>query len=79
MNKSFGFSREEFSLLCNVYNIMELVCFEQKEGSVTENRTVDEIYHQTLFQLCRKEFPQRQKVVKQVKYLLRGKEYSTCG
>ena len=56
MNKSFGFSREEFSLLCNVYNIMELVCFEQKEGSVAENRTVDEIYHQTLFQLCRKEY-----------------------
>ena len=27
----------------------------------------------------REEFPQRQKVVKQVKYSLRGKEYSTCG
>ena len=29
--------------------------------------------------LCRKEFPQRQKVVKQVKYSFGGKEYSTCG
>ena len=28
--------------------------------------------------LCRKEFPQRWKVVKQVKYLLGG-EYSACG
>ena len=30
-------------------------------------------------QLCSKEFPQRHKVVKQVKCLFRGKEYSTCG
>ena len=29
--------------------------------------------------LYRKEFPQRQKTVKQVKYLLRGKEYNMCG
>ena len=29
--------------------------------------------------LWRKEFPQRWKVVKQVKYLLGGEEYSTCG
>ena len=29
--------------------------------------------------LCRKEFPQRQKVVKQVRYLLGGKEYNKYG
>ena len=29
-------------------------------------------------ELCRKEFPQRWKIVKQVKYLLGGKKYSTC-
>ena len=29
--------------------------------------------------LCRKEYPQRQKVVKQVKRVLGGKEYNTCG
>ena len=29
--------------------------------------------------LYRKQFPQRQKVVKQIKCLLRGKKYSTCG
>ena len=30
-------------------------------------------------QVCRKEFPQRHAVVKQVKCLLGGKLYSTCG
>jgi len=29
--------------------------------------------------LCREEFPERQKAVKQVKSAVEGKEYSTCG
>lgn len=54
MGKSLGFSKEEFSVICDVFAIDRLVCFDAKEELILKENTVAEVYHQTLFQLCKK-------------------------
>ena len=52
-----------------------------RNGKSTRSQPLDQwsVTRALTLQLCRKEFPQRQKTVKQVKYLLRGKDYNMCG
>ena len=54
MGKSLGFSKEEFSVICDVFDIDKLVCFETEEESVLKENTISEVYHQLLFQLYKK-------------------------
>ena len=52
-----------------------------RNGKSTRSQPLDQwsVTRALTLWLYRKEFPQRQKTVKQVKYLLRGKEYNMCG
>lgn len=54
MGKSLGFSKEEFSIICDVFGINRLICFETEEELILEESTIAQIYYQTLFQLCKK-------------------------
>ena len=53
----------------------------QRLGRVKVVKALDQwsVTRALALQLCRKESPQRQKAVKQVKYFLGGKKYSMCG
>ena len=54
MGKSLGFSKEEFSVICNVYDITQLVCFKAHENVNLQENAKNDTYNQILFQLYKK-------------------------
>ena len=43
MGKSLGFSKEEFSVICDVFAIDRLVCFDAKEELILKENTIVKI------------------------------------
>lgn len=56
MGKSLGFTREEFSVICDAFEIWQLVCFDEQEDENSQESKEKDTYNQILFELYKKEY-----------------------